>query len=608
MNDKKIFFTLLDANDDNKFINDFFLDSEGEKIFSENYNDYLNLINFPVSSKILKTPTKSLKNGEAVTVSSYGSTDGLSTNVFPIRPMISRDNFFDFENLFNDDNFFEFGEYPQKVASKSVSSLLSELDNLNKLVKTGKCYTEFFKKNPFSTVREYDEFFFEGKKYIKLLSGGNIKFDNDLKNSLISNDLGITLSNNNTYMQGDCVWIEVLPIKWFVHKNSKTILSVDPLFFHSFFYNHDNVSNSFNDSDLFNFLNSTFANDIKPSSCVKIFNCEYQTLCSVNTNDVTEEEIIEGAILCDITVFLHGASSDGKSARVKALDPDCEIIYLAASTPESLFGKSVYQSSTSNMIDIKPSWLISLEKKCASDPDNIHILFLDELSNAMPAIQKYAFNLVLDKEVNGKWKLPDNCRIVCAGNEVSDSLAASELAEPLFNRCAHVYIKTFASNWLLWAANNNIHPAIYAYISWKKDEVLRTRYDGVEPNADPRKWELASKLLYKTGKVHMLRGLIGEPLTNELAAFCKVPLFKLADVLSGNIDRSKVSILNVSDKYALVLALISVDEDNFSTVRDFVILLGFEFLSLFETLWSLNDTDRLEIVMEEKLSDEMRMV
>ena len=49
-----------------------------------------------------------------------------------------------------------------------------------------------------------------------------------------------------------------------------------------------------------------------------------------------------GTIESNISVFLHGRSSEGKSARVKQIDSDCEIIYMRNATQESLNGKSVY--------------------------------------------------------------------------------------------------------------------------------------------------------------------------------------------------------------------------------------------------------------------------
>ena len=102
---------------------------------------------------------------------------------------------------------------------------------------------------------------------------------------------------------------------------------------------------------------------------------------------------------------------------------------------------------------------------------------------------------------------------------MKDSLAANQLAEPLFNRFAHVYIKTTTEGWLKWASEHNIHPAIYSYIAYKKGETLRSKYDGEKPNADPRKWEMASKMLYATGSPEMLRALVGEDITREFVEF-----------------------------------------------------------------------------------------
>ena len=235
---------------------------------------------------------------------------------------------------------------------------------------------------------------------------------------------------------------------------------------------------------------------------------------------VSEEDIIKGMVDSNISVFLHGRSSEGKSARVKQIDPDCEIIYLRNASPDSLNGKSVFNSNTNEMLDIKPTWLLNVEEKCAKDPDKLHIIFFDEITNALPSIQGIAFNIILDKEVNGKWKLPDNARIVAAGNEVDDSLSANRLAEPLFNRFAHVYIKTKTKDWLIWAKENNIHPAIIAFIAESNGVYLRQNYNGETPNADPRKWEMASNLLYSCNNPYALRSLIGEDLTNKFLEFC----------------------------------------------------------------------------------------
>ena len=273
--------------------------------------------------------------------------------------------------------------------------------------------------------------------------------------------------------------------------------------------------------------------------------------------DVSEEEIIKGALLSNVAVFLHGKSGEGKSARVKQFDPDCEIVYLRNATPEVLNGKSVFNQETKEMIDVAPTWFKRITKKCEEEPDKIHIVFFDEITNALPSIQGMAFNIILDKEVNGIFKLPENVRIVAAGNDLNDSLAANQMAEPLFNRFAHVYINTTTESWLKWASTKKtdyekldyerkeehltIHPAIYAYIAYRSYgglDVLRTPYNGERPNADPRKWEMASKVLYETGKPEMLRALIDEELTRDFVSFVRQSVITIEDVLNGNYSDS----------------------------------------------------------------------
>lgn len=182
---------------------------------------------------------------------------------------------------------------------------------------------------------------------------------------------------------------------------------------------------------------------------------------------------------------------------------------------------------------------------------------------------------------------------------MKDSLAANQLAEPLFNRFVHVYIETTLEKWLLWASENNIHPAIYGYIAYKKGEVLRTNYNGETPNADPRKWEMASKMLYATKKPEMLRGLIGEEITKEFCSFCNQKVITLEDVLKDNYTLEDLE-MNTAEMYATTVTLTQVDINNIEKVRNFVMKLGNEFCSLFDSLWIHNNEERLEIISELK--------
>ena len=497
----------------------------------------------------------------------------------------------------------EYGEYPQYAVDSSLGRTLESEFLASRLRKTGKTYTTdsriwYDESEKFSPV-EHEEFEYNGKRYVRVKSNC---FKNKCK-----------LSNGVEVMLNDIVWLEVSPIKWYVDESSRMLISKTLLASGIRFCNNGQYRGDFKDTEMYTFLNTYFAKDIVFHEMIPEEKAQYeeerkQAKKRINPyelkfDQVSEEEIIRGSIESGLAVFLHGPSSEGKSARVKQIDPTCEIIYLRNATPESLNGKSVYNQATGEMMDVKPSWLKKLEEKCEKEPDRFHIVFLDEITNALPSIQGIAFNIVLDREVNGIWKLPENARIVAAGNDMKDSLAANQLAEPLFNRFAHVYIKTTTESWLKWASENNIHPAIYSYIAYKNGETLRSKYDGEKPNADPRKWEMASKMLYRTGNPEMLRALVGEDITREFVQFCNQQVITLDDVINGNYTDRDIQALNTAERYATTMGLSQVDDANLEKVRSFVTGLGAEFGAIFDALWTHGDESKLERLAEAKLAE-----
>ena len=499
----------------------------------------------------------------------------------------------------------EYGEYPQTIVSEDFARTLERAYSNRTINQTGKSYTtdsvSYQDTDTLFQARTHIEYEYNGRKYIRFVGDSNCS--------------GEILSDGRTIQNGDVYWVEVEPIKWMIDERTNIALSKKLIFSGVQFNRERNYKGNFNRTDIKEFMDRHFSKDITPSFSREMTPEEKKQIeankaeaekrrnpYGFNFGQVSEEDIIRGAIESGVAVFLHGQSSEGKSARVKQIDPDCVIIYLRNATPESLNGKSVYNSETGEMIDVKPTWLKKLEDRCEKEPDKYHIVFLDEITNALPSIQGIAFNIVLDREVNGIWQLPKNARIVAAGNDMKDSLAANQLAEPLFNRFAHVYIQTTVESWLQWASEHNIHPAIYAYIAYKKGESLRSKYDGEKPNADPRKWEMASKMLYATGQPEMLRALVGEDITREFCQFCNQRVITLEDVLKGNYTERDLQ-MNTSEIYATAMGLSQVDEANFAKVREFVLKLGGEPCAIFDSLWTHGDEARMEIVAEARLEN-----
>ena len=504
----------------------------------------------------------------------------------------------------------EYGEYPQKCVDERFAQILENKYLNNILGITGKRYTTNSNSKLTSSFEAFEhiEYEYGRRRYVRVPYNGSNTFRK--------------VSTGQTYQNGDFAWVEVMPIKWLVDEKNDIMITKKLIFSGVQFKNKSDYTGNFEQTDIKKFMDKYFSKDMV-SSYNYVHTEENQILSKTNKQpnpynfsfeNVSEEEIVKGAIESGIAVFLHGLSSDGKSARVKQLDPDCEVVYLGGGDIDAFVGKTVYNPEKGEMINIAPPWLKKVSKKCEEEPDKIHIIFFDEITHAHPSIQAKAYNVILDREVNGIWKLPDNARIAVAGNELKDSLAANELAEPLFNRCAHVYINTTVDSWLDWASTpsqeyqkldyekqdsptHKIHPSIYAFVAYRRENVLRTPYNGEKPNADPRKWEMASKMLYKTNNPLMLKSLVGEEVATEFAQFCQQQVITLQDVIEGNYTENDFN-MNLSEKYATAVALSYVDDNNFETVRNFMENLGPEFVSVFDNYWSRGSEERLLKIAE----------
>ena len=506
-----------------------------------------------------------------------------------IRPVLYSENLKDFlkRSSINQEDCLEveFGEYPQDAVGR-LTATLEEKYQKQELQRAEKIYTIDRKKGydiEGFIPQPIEKYEYNGKKYVRII---------------YQNDFSHILSNEKRYHKGDFLWLEISPIKWIIEEKGKLLISKKVLVSGVRFCKNEEYQGDLKQTEVYQFLNEYFAKEImtveKGKSIPKMINRNnpYQ----LNFQKVKEEDIILGAITADIPLFIHGASSEGKSSRVKQIDPNCVEIHMENASLESFIGKSVYNQETGEMRDIPPTWYQRILNLCKKEPEKMHILFFEEFTNATPTIQGKVNNVVLDRILDGKWPLPKNVRIVAAGNEVEDSLAANPIAEPVFNRFAHVYIKTTTNEWLKWARENHIHPAIYAYISYRKGETLRSKYDGIHPNADPRKWEMASKILYQTRNPEMLRSLVGEEITQDFIDFCKQSVITIEDVLTGNYSEMELEYLNAAERYATIMALSQVEEEHVEEIREFTEKLGKEFQTLFDILWSQENEERLEIL------------
>ena len=321
---------------------------------------------------------------------------------------------------------------------------------------------------------------------------------------------------------------------------------------------------------------------------------------------LSNDELLSVYVQNNKSVFLHGPSGVGKSARVKQLDPTATRITLRPQmNPEEVDGTLNRETGEY----IPPLWYIQLCEKCEKEPERKHILFIDELTNVKPTVQSLVYSIVLDRAgKDGLWPLPKNAVVVAAGNESQGNLAAYPLTNALFRRFNHIYYEIDKDSWLNWAMNkfeksNNtvIHPAILAYIMCRDESILNQELNEENPHivTDPRKWEMASEILYQTKNPYALLPAIGETLTADFVSFAKSMRITVQQIINEEYNKDDFITLDISQKYGAIAGLTFAREEELPKVREFIKdNLGKELLATYDTLWIRNDPERAMIIGE----------
>ena len=370
----------------------------------------------------------------------------------------------------------------------------------------------------------------------------------------------VRLPDGTVISEGEEAFLEMRPVRWLYDEEQGMLLSCMALF----------AGLSYEEAE--QYLQSAFVEELAPEE-----ENEAPTSGGFKLGEHDELSMIRAYVEADIPIFLHGLSGDGKSDRVRQVDPEALDIELVNETPETIHGRAVYNEAKDTIVDIKPVWLIKLEKLC--EDGKIHILFFDELTNATKQTQSVIFKIVLERFVNNRWPLPKNARIVAAGNDRSESSAAHDLAEPLFGRFAHLYIRTTVENWMPWAVEHSLNPYVLEFLA-NNDLYLRTAYTGTEGNADPRRWEMVSKVLDRSGNdFNLIAPIVGHETADAFIRF-----FKAQQELQslGNYSDAELAKFSVARRYQLAQQCLYLSGAQPEEARLLVERLGSEYLAWYE--------------------------
>lgn len=242
------------------------------------------------------------------------------------------------------------------------------------------------------------------------------------------------------------------------------------------------------------------------------------------------KQVLSIAIENQLSILLTGAPGVGKSdiVRQAAADAKNDIIVMhpVVSDPTDFKGlpwkiEGLDEAKFLPFGDLKSVFT-------AKKPT---VVFLDDLGQAMPAVQAAAMQLLHsatgDRRINDH-VIPEYVTFVAATNRRTDRAGVQGILEPVKSRFASILdIAPSVEDWCEWALTAGVQPEVVAFIRFRRDLLCKFEATADMTNSPcPRTWAHVSKL-HKAGLPRALRlqvfaGSVGAGAASEFLAFLQI--------------------------------------------------------------------------------------
>lgn len=155
--------------------------------------------------------------------------------------------------------------------------------------------------------------------------------------------------------------------------------------------------------------------------------------------------------------------------------------------------------------------------------------FLDEANRAHPTVIQTLFQIITEKRC-GEHDLPEKTAIVLSGNlgEIDRTTITEFDDAALDGRLAIFHLKPNARDWIKWADQEKVHPAVISYISLFPDRL----WDEQNINPNPRGWHQVSQALRISYKINSAEEL-SQYLTDHPDSSLKKVIYSLLGLEVG---------------------------------------------------------------------------
>ena len=191
------------------------------------------------------------------------------------------------------------------------------------------------------------------------------------------------------------------------------------------------------------------------------------------------------------------------------------------------------------------------------------LLIIDDITHSAQQTQNAFMRLILEG-VAGAWDL-GGLYPVATGNRAMDRAGAKDLQTAIANRFWFIEFEDNYSDWRSWAVQNDIHPAIIAYLGTPFGQDWLNKFDATHQiNPTQRTWEMASHHMKALSSNEILMrksiaGCVGDEATSKFMGWMKVysQLPDLKKIMSGE----DIYVDNIDVMYATVSALVSMSKN-----------------------------------------------
>jgi len=235
----------------------------------------------------------------------------------------------------------------------------------------------------------------------------------------------------------------------------------------------------------------------------------------------TARELVE-QVYGELVPMMWSAPGIGKSSLVNQMAWDLDVpvydIRLAQMDPIDL--KGIPTIKNDRTVWLTPNFFPT---------EGEGLMFFDEFTCSPPAVQNASLQLILERR-HHDYFVPDEVKILCAGNAAEHGAFVSKLSAPMKNRMAHIHIEP---SWEIskdYFVKKGVSQEVIAFLDWRPELLhdMSSLESGAFPT--PRSWENLSKVFASlktdklTGKDALDLGVIvvGQGAAVEFSSFLDI--------------------------------------------------------------------------------------